>query len=257
MKGYAILAVIALVALAVIAAARNWSCKPVKPPKNHGPYVVVGVPTGASIEVKAGLAGRRTQTVILDGIAAPMGEPNKPVQCSKCGGTGRCKPPATWIKNHPEDDREFSCPMCNGGKNQLWLVGDEFAERSRANLEKSAGKTIRVEAPRHGLFGAEPEENYAEWVEKHNPTCPLCSGKKSPDGEPSICGEHWSRLCEEIEHVEVEARGPLVGNVYGESGILLNLAQVEAGWVTCLPDAPKAWKAAEKAAKKAKLGMWK
>ena len=48
----------------------------------------------------------------------------------------------------------------------------------------------------------------------------------------------------------LEARGPIVGVVYGEGGTLLNLAQIEAGWARCLPDAPEEWKAAESRAAK-------
>ena len=55
---------------------------------------------------------------------------------------------------------------------------------------------------------------------------------------------------------DLEARGPIVGVVYGETGALLNLAQISDGWATCTEGAPKEYAAAEKAAKKAKVGMW-
>lgn len=38
----------------------------------------------------------------------------KIVSCDNCQGTGLSKPPAVWIKYHPTDDREFTCPICDG-----------------------------------------------------------------------------------------------------------------------------------------------
>jgi len=96
--------------------------------------------------------------------------------------------------------------------------GDGMAEASRANLERLAGSTIRVETARNGLFRGESDEE--------------------ANAEP------------------IEARGPLVGVVYGESGECLNLAQVRDGFATCLPDAPKEWKKQETEAKKARRGIW-
>ena len=97
------------------------------------------------------------------------------------------------------------------------------AEPSRANLERLAGTRIRIEyAGRRRLFG-----------EAHD-------SEEQPEATES----------------EPEAHGPLLGVCYGESGACLNLEQVTAGWVSCLPSASKEWKAAEAAAKKAKLGIW-
>jgi endonuclease YncB( thermonuclease family) len=44
--------------------------------------------------------------------------------------------------------------------------------------------------------------------------------------------------------------------VYGETGACLQLAQLNSGFAKCVGDAPKEWLAAEKYAKKMKLGIW-
>ena len=94
-----------------------------------------------------------------------------------------------------------------------------FAEPSRANLQQLAGGRIRVEITRHGLFGdAETDEVSADEV--------------------------------------LDARGELVGTVYGESGADLGIGQLRAGCATALPDAEKDLLRAEKEAKVAKLGIW-
>lgn len=36
------------------------------------------------------------------------------VTCPQCQGAKVCKPPELWIKYHPEDDKDFECPMCGG-----------------------------------------------------------------------------------------------------------------------------------------------
>jgi endonuclease YncB( thermonuclease family) len=100
--------------------------------------------------------------------------------------------------------------------------GQPFAGESKANLQKLAGKQIRVETQRGRLFG-EPN-----------------SEEQSEDTQGTV-----------------EARGPIVGTIYGESGVCLNLAQVAFGWATCTDAAPKSWKQAETSAKKARVGIWK
>ena len=71
---YAIIAgvLVALVCLAIIA--RNWSCRKPRPPRPPRPnrvesFEVVSVPTGNSIEVKAGRKG--TILITLKGIGVP------------------------------------------------------------------------------------------------------------------------------------------------------------------------------------------
>jgi endonuclease YncB( thermonuclease family) len=135
-------ALVALICLAIIA--RNWSCRPHKPPRPPREWQceVISVPNGASIEVKGGLRGRKPHTVALYGIAAPTADPwasastaslaalcgatcrvvavkavvagGVEVPCSACGGAGKCLPPKEWTDLHPEDNKPGVCPYCNG-----------------------------------------------------------------------------------------------------------------------------------------------
>lgn len=87
-------------------------------------------------------------------------------------------------------------------------AGEPFAEESRANLERLAGKRVRIVAVK-----------------------------------PVVAAV-------------VEARLPACGIVYGESGALLAVAQLEAGWAKCENGAPQLYCDAQNAARKAKKGQW-
>jgi len=99
-------------------------------------------------------------------------------------------------------------------------LGDPLAEASRINLERFAGKQIRVEVQRGGLFRAGTDESLGEAATVES------------------------------------ARGDLIGVVYGETGACLNIRQIVDGMAICLPSAPAGWKAEESAAQKAKRGVW-
>jgi hypothetical protein len=121
------------------------------------------------------------------------------------------------------------------------------------------------------------QASFAMWMDDHLPQCDHCKllfhqlirdAAKNPVLS-EYCGRaqnrwYWSEKkfagfepveqpCICLETRPVEARGPIVGVVYGESGLCLNLEQVKAGEATCLPDAPKEWKKAEALAKKNKV----
>lgn len=99
-------------------------------------------------------------------------------------------------------------------------VNSKHAEASRQNLERLAGGTIRVETTRTGLFrGEAPEEEPADDV--------------------------------------MAERAPIVGIVYGSSGVCLNRQQVAEGWATCNDSAPAEWWDVQKDARKNKRGLWK
>lgn len=171
------LVVVGLIAMAVIAR-NHWGCTPPpKPPivSKHGPYTVVSVDSGALIQVRAGLAGKRTKPIVLAEIAAPA--------------TG------------------------------------ENANRSRENLATLAGASVWVETERQRILF------------------------RATSGDPA---EEAASMA-----AEMEARGPLIGVVYGESGVCLNAAQVAQGWAVCEPDAPEEWQKLQAEAAKAKRGIWK
>ena len=92
-----------------------------------------------------------------------------------------------------------------------------LAEASRQSLEALAGATVRVE--HHGLFGSEAEEPEA-----------------TADAP--------------------EARGPIVAEVFGESGANLGIEQARAGMATVADGGSKELKSAEAEAHAAKRGIW-
>jgi len=113
-------------------------------------------------------------------------------------------------------------------------ISGSLAEQSRANLERMAGKLCRVETERHGLFkSAEFDEN-KEAI--------------APEEPP---------LLEADAAAEIYGLKPIVGVVFGESGLCLNTEQLAAGMAKLLPDGPKEWKTFEAKAQKQKLGVWK
>ena len=53
--------------------------------------------------------------IALGGTQLPDPTPeSSQVVCPACHGKKMCKPPAEWIKSHPADNKEFTCPMCGG-----------------------------------------------------------------------------------------------------------------------------------------------
>lgn len=105
----------------------------------------------------------------------------------------------------------------------------DWVQKSTEHLKGLAGAKVTVEVERHGILRSDTgDDSQPEAIEKEAL----------------------------LESEEVAAHGPLSGKVLGESGINLNLAQIEGGYARCTADAPKDWLAAEKLAKKKKLGMW-
>lgn len=116
---------------------------------------------------------------------------------------------------------------------QAPLTGSD-AEASKTSLAALCGATVRVTWARSGLLRG---TNYAD---------PLTGlPQQEPEqGLVQATGETTEAL---------EARPPSIGTVYGESGIDLALAQIEAGHAKPTSEAPIAYKdAAEKAAKRRK-----
>jgi hypothetical protein len=103
--------------------------------------------------------------------------------------------------------------------------GESFGPESCDNLERLAGKKIRVEYLRRRLLRASDGS--------------VAHEEAVGDGEQLQAGRNY------------------VGTVYGESGACLNLEQVKAGLAKCsTADAPRAWRNAEAEAKKSKIGLW-
>lgn len=61
----------------------------------------------------------------------------------------------------------------------------------------------------------------------------------------------------ELESAEMEATAPIVGIVYGDGNVCLNVEQIFAGLARCNADANEIMRAAEKTAKREKKGIWR
>jgi hypothetical protein len=271
------LVVAGLIALAVIS--RNWSCKPVKPPRPpiSQSFEVVDVPTGNQIIVKAGLLGKQIRTVTLaDIVAEGIGSQanlerlasksirvetphhglfratdvvdnceSEEVVCSECNGTGKLL-----------DAKEMMCPLCNGqgcktckqsGKIKLnWFTIARCQLWMSSHIDRSKCKecTDTTMCPVAEAKINEILDNQSE-SEPQEVQCSMCEGS----------GKLY--ILTPLSKKEIESRAPIVGVVFGETGACLNLAQVMDGWATCLPTASKDWKKQEAIAKKNKLGIWK
>jgi endonuclease YncB( thermonuclease family) len=100
-------------------------------------------------------------------------------------------------------------------------VPASVADESRANLERmTAGGSVTVHYESHRLFAASESEAT-------------------------------------IREAEMDATAPIVGLVYGDGNRCLNIDQLFAGLAKCGTDANDVMKAAEKAARKSKVGIWK
>ena len=134
---------------------------------------------------------------------------------------------------------------------------DQWADISKKHLAEMAGGKITVRIERRGILRSVSDEEsaYMSWYNDHYDHCDFC--RLSPGVGPQICQEakdRHDRMQERV--VDLEAKGPLVGVCFGESGINLNLEQVKGGYAVCSPDAPKDWIKAQAEAKTAKKGLW-
>ncbi len=148
---------------------------------------------------------------------------------------------------------------------QVMLVGvaapDEakWVVISKDHLKEMAGGKVTVQYERHGIVRGNEltEESVAEfwaWWELHAEACPICLLPPTYE-EPEL------KFCEEAKKrwdaMEMAvARGCLIGLVFGESGINLNIAQVQGGYAKCAVDASEELLAAERDAEQAKRGLW-
>ena len=108
-----------------------------------------------------------------------------------------------------------------------------LAEQSRANLERLAGKQIRVQVERWRLRSEEAEANGAT----DEAAGEVVDEEGGSDGD------------------KLEGWRDRTSIVYGSSGLLLNTEQIRLGYASNT-GTRKEWKAAEAEARKAKRGMW-
>ena len=124
----------------------------------------------------------------------------------------------------------------------------ELAEAARQHLAEIAGNEIRVSYEKHGIFRGEAQDGQRR----------LESVGEVTAEAPATVEVGREMTDEEFESMkaDLEGRGPIVGIVYGASGIDCNLSQINHGFADCTADAPKNYRVARDLAKKAKEGIW-
>ncbi len=250
----AAVAVICLVCLAIIA--RNWSCRQRRPPRpprieTVGPYEVLTVTTGASLTVKVGK--RRDRQVILDLIAAPA--TGEYLSSESADNLRKLAGKSVTVQY----ERGGLFRSANTGRlDEVAVVQADDGSAEGEVQPEAAG--AEAQGPPVKTFAVYMEDKLIRdytmpWVLStlvhygFDLTIPIVVTEQNNEDPP-----HPYLLFEQEQ--AIESRGPLTGIVFGESGINLNLAQVEAGYARCHDDAPEAWKKAEVKAKKMKFGVW-
>ncbi|MFA5056508.1 MAG: hypothetical protein WC485_00205 [Opitutaceae bacterium] len=116
------------------------------------------------------------------------------------------------------------------------------------------------------------------YCDGHLPKCEQCRKALHDNARlAAFCPEfrsRWQRLSSELKDfvpaeetcpycrgsgtliVYEAARGPIIGEVFGQSGASLNLEQVRAGLATCREGAPNAWTVEQFKAQQEKRGLW-
>ena len=260
---YLAMVMICLIAMAVIA--RNWSCRESRhrEPKvvTAGPYKVLSVDTGASITVATGRKDRRTSTIQLQYVQAPA--------------TGK------WFQLSIDHLKEIAGESITVQyeKHGLFRGTEEESnavETTQKDCEICNGTGVEV-------IDSEKMANaaFAVWMDGHLPKCQACrdTQQRKPGCSLAYCDisqEKWGNielkfkdfkpikqkcLCvdtyvEDQSGDEAESRGPMIGIVFGHSGIDLGFDQVNQGFADCSPDAPKAYRVARDQEKKARMGIW-
>ncbi len=186
------------------------------------------------------------EEVLPEADGAEAHGPEKVIVCPKCGGMG--------VASNLE---EMACPLCSGtgcdtcdklGKLRLdWFTVVRCQLWMSQHIDFDRCKDCTDDLLCRVAFARIKTiiESRDDKIKEETVECPMCNG--------------WGQLIlvsEEVVTGLPEARGPIVGDVYGGNGALLNLAQVTDGYATCLPSADKTWKAEERKAIKANRGMW-
>lgn len=213
----------------------------------------------------AGIAGQSV-TVQVEKTGLFRGTPDDNAQSSRLplepvASTGQPDADGTVEARGPWKD----CPICKGTGVDV-IDGEKMGNAIFSMF--MAGHMSRCEACRN-TQAAKPgsslaycdvaqakwskiEEDYKDFKPYKQPC--MCINTSVVEGRSPVSREMTDA---EFEKMEAElGRGPLSGTVTGASGINLNLAQIEGGYAKCSVDAPADWKAAEKVAKKKKLGLW-
>ena len=150
-KAGLVLIAVTIIAVSLAIVARNWSCRKPKPPRPPRPnrvesFEVVSVPTGNSIEVKAGRKNR-TITITLGGIGVPTECQSESWAHLKklAGATIRAEVPGRRLQSEPDTEppearSDFTSPLVYG-ESGLCLQLEQL----------KAGMACTVERPNESL----------------------------------------------------------------------------------------------------------
>ena len=138
-------------------------------------------------------------------------------------------------------------------------VPSEYADESRANLEKMVGSTIKAEVPRRRLRLDPPyQREDGTWIVpvEYVPGHPVPGYSWTKNKESGHWG--WEQNMSEPRPNPPEARSDFTSPlVLGDSGLCLQLEQLKAGMaMPNTSDIPDEWMAATKYAQDNKLGLW-
>ena len=203
---YLVLVVVGLIALAVVA--RNWSCRSPRQPRPHkivtaGPYRVLSIPTGASIEVATGRKDKRTRTIRLLYVQAPVSGPDAQaaidnlrdiagpeitVQYEKHGLLrGEDKGMASfdkWFEAHYE-----VCPICSIEPTKE-NPEPQFCDEAKRRLEEAEDRWLaRLEDG--GVETADNDAEWETWYAEHVKHCEQCSDVSH--GPSPLCKEAFEK----------------------------------------------------------------
>lgn len=270
---------------------RQWSCRAPRPPKPSAvrTYAVIRTTTGASFEVSSGLRDRKTATVIMDGIAAPtQGEPlfeESRANLERLAGSEiRVESPRhRLLRSTPTDDvGQDSLPQQDDATEatvatpgnadhppMIWTSPQAKAwvleckriqpfEHDEAFARDLAVYFTRTRVPRSQWLDRTDVIYEWYWCHLEHRDCKKCLAAWF------VLCTGWNRnneyLTAPIPDGDgaqlLEARGPITGVCFGQSGSCLQLEQVKAGLARCVGDVPGEWSEAERDAKKSKRGIW-
>lgn len=270
--------------------ARNWSCRSPRPPRVVvlGPYAVKSVESGGGLTVA--VRRKRTRQVILESIVAPAdgkwAEASRANLEKLAAGTVSVQYERSRLLRElgPEAEQKYADQPIPADEVAAAIENSSGGEKDCSECGGSGITTDQkiVDCPLCGGKGCKDCKDgkialdwvtiarCQLWMSKHvdRERCPECrAGGECPIASAKIKSiielrdkvlpqKVTCQMCEGSGRIYVMSRGPLIGVVFGAGGQNLNLEQVKAGLADCRDAAPTEWKAAEKTAKKNKLGMW-
>jgi hypothetical protein len=261
---------------------RDFACSrtPTPKPIKWAEYTVSKATTGASLECRMGIRGKRVRSINLIYIAAPangaLAEQSR-VSLERLAGNFVRVPYQGLFKKNPQtkpvsdapdkaenlvkcddcggigkisDTCEINCFFCQhdsecddcGGTGKIKLNYDVI-DKCQSLITNHLGDNGCESCKDTGHPCTVIAQQLRDII-KSNP-------KKSHNIQCPECGGSGKHYMEPSESQLI------VGMIYSSYGQCLNTEQVRLGMAKLLPEAPKDWKSFENEAQKKKLGVWK